>query len=76
MCYIDHCSYGTSDAYKSTSSTSNFIFIVVMKVWVKSSVFTSKFQLFEIGRLLHLKHKYCINATAQVLCKGLMAALI
>ena len=25
MCYIYHCLYGTCDAYKSTSSASNFI---------------------------------------------------
>ena len=58
MCYIYHCSYGIHDAYILTSSTSNFIFAVVMKVQVKPSVFASKFQLFDIGCLLHLKHKY------------------
>ena len=31
------------DAYKSTASMSNFIFTVVMKVWVKPSVLVSKF---------------------------------
>ena len=43
MCYIYHCLYGTRDAYESTSSASNFIFTVAMKVRVKPSVFASKF---------------------------------
>ena len=47
-----------------------------MKVRVKVSVFASKFQLFDKGYLLHLKHKYRIDATAQVSYKSLMAALI
>ena len=76
ICYIHHCLYGTSDAYKFISSTSKFIFTVVMKVLVKPSVFLSKFQLFSIGCLLYLKHKYCIDTTAQVFYKGLVAALI
>ena len=32
MCYVYHCSCGSHDTYKLTSSTSNFIFTVVMKV--------------------------------------------
>ena len=36
--YNYHGTYGTRDAYKLTSSASNFIFTVVMKVQVKPSV--------------------------------------
>ena len=43
ICYIHHCLYGTGDAYKFISSSSIFIFTVVMKVLVKPSVFASKF---------------------------------
>ena len=39
-------------------------FSVVMKMCVKPSVFASKFQLFDIDRLLHLKHTFCIDVTA------------
>ena len=39
-------------------------FSVVMKVCVKPSVFTSKFQLLDIDRLLYLKHTFCIDVTA------------
>ena len=52
---IYHCSYGTRDAYKLTSSASNFIFTVVMKMRVKLSVFVSKFQLFDIGCLFRCR---------------------
>ena len=47
-----------------------------MKVQVEPSVFASKIQLFDIGSVLHLKHKYHIDTAAQVLYKGLMAVLI
>ena len=33
MCCIYHCLYGTLEAYKFTSSATNFIFIVRKKVW-------------------------------------------
>ena len=55
---------------------SNFIFTVVMKVQVKPSVFANKFQLFDIGCLLHLKHKHHIDAASQILYKGLMGTLV
>ena len=56
MCYICHCLYGTHETFKLTSSASNFIFAMVIKVRVKPSVFASKFYHFDIGHLLHLKH--------------------
>ena len=59
--------------YKSTSSASNFIFTLVMKVRVEPSVFASELQLFDVGSMLHLKHKYRIDTAARVLYKGLMA---
>ena len=46
-----------SDAYKLTSSASNFIFTVDLNVWIKPLVFMSKFYLFDIGYLLQLKHE-------------------
>ena len=36
MCYIYHCLFRICDAYELTSSASNFIFALVMKVWVKA----------------------------------------
>ena len=57
---IYHCSYGTHDTYKLTSSGSNFIFTVGMKVQVRLSVFVSKFQLFEIGCLFRC---HCLGTT-------------
>ena len=42
-----------------------------MNVQVKPSVFVSKFELFNIGHLLHMKHKYYIDAAAQYSTKGL-----
>ena len=40
--YIYHCLYGTRDTYRLTSSTSNFIFTVGIKILVKPSVLASK----------------------------------
>ena len=65
--YNYHGTYGTRDVYKLTSSSSNFIFTVVMKVQGKPSVLANKFYLFDIGCLLHLKHKYHIDSAAWVL---------
>ena len=65
ICYIYHCLYGIRDAHRSTSSASNFIFTVALKVLVKPLVFASKLQLCDVGRLLHLKHRYRIDAAAR-----------
>ena len=57
--------YGTCDAYKSTSSASNFIFTVVMmdnEIVDKTSVFSKQVLA---TCLLHLKHKYRGDAIAQ-----------
>ena len=65
MFYIYRCLYGTCDAYKSTSSASNFIFTVVMMDYEsvgKTSVFGK--QVLVIC-LLYLKHKYRRDTTAQ-----------
>ena len=77
MCFIFHCSYGTHeshDSLKLISIDSNFIFTIILKVWVKNqfceAVLAIKFCL------LHLKHKYFIDATARELYKGLMVAHI
>ena len=76
MFNIAHMKHMSRDAYKSTSSISNFIFTVIMKEWVKVSSVRKQVVLFDIGRLLHLKHKYHIDATTWVLYKGLLAALV
>ena len=50
----------------------NGLLVLLISIFYSESVFAGKFQLFDIGCLLHLKHKYCIDATTQVLYRGLI----
>ena len=73
VCYFYHCSHGTCDTNKQTSGTSNFNLTVVMMC---QCLPLSSSYIFDIGYLLHLKHKYYIDSIAWVLYRELGAALV